>query len=99
MEYTLAGFTPVILAAVAATSLTRVVYGSAPAFDVPIMQMTSLWELPYILLVGVVVGTTAALFIHGIRVVDSRCRDVALCIRTTAAGAAGCADGRARAQR
>ncbi len=35
MEYTLAGFTPVILAAVAATSLTRVVYGSAPAFDIP----------------------------------------------------------------
>lgn len=86
MEYTLAGFTPVILAAVAATSLTRVVYGSAPAFDIPIMQMTSLWELPYILLVGVLVGAAAALFIHGIRVIDERFREIPLWIRTTAAG-------------
>ncbi len=86
MEYTLAGFTPVILAAVAATSLTRVVYGSAPAFDIPIMQMTSLWELPYILLVGVVLGAAAALFIFGIRFVDERCRDLPLWIRTAAAG-------------
>ncbi len=86
MEYTMAGFAPVILAAVAATSLTRVVYGSAPAFDIPIMQMASLWELPYILLLGVVLGTIAALFIHGIRFVDERSRDVPLWIRTTAAG-------------
>ncbi|MDX1527893.1 MAG: chloride channel protein, partial [Gammaproteobacteria bacterium] len=86
MEYTLVGFTPVILAAVAATSLTRVVYGSAPAFDIPIMQMTSLWELPYILLVGVVLGAAAALFIYGIRFVDERCRELPLWIRTGAAG-------------
>ncbi len=88
MEYTLAGFTPVILAAVAATSLTRIVYGSAPAFDIPIMQMNSLWELPYILLVGVVLGSAAALFIQGIRFLDERCRDLPLWIRTTAAGVA-----------
>ena len=86
MEYTLVGFTPVILAAVAATSMTRIVYGSAPAFDIPIMQMTSLWELPYILLLGVVIGSAAALFIHGIRVMDERFREVPLWIRTTAAG-------------
>ncbi len=86
MEYTLVGFTPVILAAVAATSLTRVVYGSAPAFDIPIMQMSSLWELPYILLVGVVLGAAAALFIYGIRFVDERCRDLPLWIQTGAAG-------------
>ncbi len=87
MEYTLAGFTPVILAAVAATSLTRLVYGAAPAFDIPIMQMTSLWELPYILLLGAVLGTAAAIFIHGIRFLDERCREIPLWIRTTAAGA------------
>lgn len=86
MEYTLVGFTPVILAAVAATSLTRVVYGSAPAFDIPIMQMTSLWELPYIMLVGVVLGAAAALFIQGIRSLDERCRGFPLWIRTTTAG-------------
>ncbi len=50
------------------------------------MQMTSLWELPYILLVGVVLGAAAALFIFGIRFVDERCRDLPLWIRTAAAG-------------
>ncbi|MDH3411178.1 MAG: chloride channel protein [Gammaproteobacteria bacterium] len=86
MEYTLVGFTPVILAAVAATSLARVAYGPAPAFDIPIMQMTSLWELPYILLVGVLVGAAAALFIQGIRSLDVCCREIPLWMRTTAAG-------------
>ena len=86
MEYTLVGFAPVILAAVAATSLTRLMYGSAPAFDIPLMRMTSLWELPYILLVGVVLGAVAGLFIHGIRFLDERCRDFSLWVRTSAAG-------------
>jgi CIC family chloride channel protein len=86
MEYTLVGFTPVILAAVAATSLTRVMYGSAPAFDIPRMEMTSLWELPYILLLGVVMGAVAALFIHGIRILDECYQDSPLWIRTGTAG-------------
>ena len=86
MEYTLAGFTPVILASVAATSLTRAVYGSAPAISVPALQMTSLWELPYILLLGVVLGAVGALFIQSIRRIDERFRHVPLWIRTTTAG-------------
>ncbi|OOZ40260.1 hypothetical protein BOW53_08420 [Solemya pervernicosa gill symbiont] len=64
MEYTIAGFTPVILAAVSATTLTRVVYGSAPAFIIPPLEFGSLLELPYILLTGIVIGTLAALFVH-----------------------------------
>jgi CIC family chloride channel protein len=86
MEYTMVGFTPVILAAVAATSMTRVAYGSAPAFDIPVMWMTSLWELPYILLLGVVLGATGALFIYGICFVEERCQKLPLWVRTTAAG-------------
>jgi len=86
MEYTLAGFTPVILASVAATSLTRAVYGSAPAISVPALKMTSLWELPYILLLGVVLGAVGALFIQSIRRIDERFRHVPLWIRTTTAG-------------
>ena len=93
MEYTLVGFTPVILAAVSATSLSRAVYGAAPAFDVPAMQMQSWWELVYILGVGMIMGALAALFIHTIQATDRRCRHLPLWIRTTAAGAivAGCA--------
>jgi H+/Cl- antiporter ClcA len=63
MEYSLVSFAPVILAAVTATTLTRAVYGSIPAFIIPNMQLGSLLELPYVVLMGVVLGTLAALFI------------------------------------
>lgn len=63
MEYSLVSFAPVILAAVTATTLTRVIYGSMPAFIIPNMQLGSLLELPYVVLMGLVLGTLAALFI------------------------------------
>jgi CIC family chloride channel protein len=63
MEYSLVSFAPVIMAAVTATTLTRVVYGSMPAFIIPGMQLGSLLELPYVVLMGLVLGTLAASFI------------------------------------
>ncbi len=63
MEYTLAGFMPVILAAVSGTALLRFVYGSSPAFAIPAMEFNSIEELPLVLLMGICVGALAALFI------------------------------------
>ena len=63
MEYTIAGFIPIILATVSATAVSRAVYGSAPAFLVPSLDLHSLFELPYILIMGVAIGSLAALFI------------------------------------
>jgi CIC family chloride channel protein len=63
MEYTLAGFTPVILATVSATVLMRSVYGDDPAFIVPPLQLGSLQELPIVIIMGVAIGALAALFI------------------------------------
>jgi len=62
MEYTVAGFTPIIMATVSATALTRAVFGHHLAFDVPPMELGSLVELPYILLCGVAIGALAAGF-------------------------------------
>ncbi len=62
-EYSVVGFAPVILAAVSATALTRLVFGPDPAFVVPVMSLRSLWELPYILCVGIAIGVLASLFI------------------------------------
>lgn len=67
LEYTIAGFTPVILAAVSATALTRLVFGSEPAFSVPPLQLASLLELPYLLVLGLVIGTLAAVFISALK--------------------------------
>lgn len=67
MEYTIAGFTPVILAAVAATILSRVVFGGAAVFYVPQLDLASMWDLPYILLMGVCLGALSAYFVAAIR--------------------------------
>jgi len=64
MEYTIASFTPIILSAVSATLLTRFFYGDSPAFNVSVTAMQSAWELPYILIMGLVIGAIAASFIH-----------------------------------
>ncbi|MEQ8662942.1 MAG: chloride channel protein [Gammaproteobacteria bacterium] len=66
-EYTIAGFVPVILAAVAATAITRAVYGDDTAFTVPLLGLASLWELVWIVAMGVLIGIGAAGFIATIR--------------------------------
>ncbi|WP_336367919.1 chloride channel protein [Marinobacter sp. C2H3] len=64
MEYTIAGFTPIILAAVSAAIVTQAAYGPEPAFTVPPLVLNSLGEVPWILLIAVVIGVAAALFIQ-----------------------------------
>lgn len=63
MEYTVVGFAPVILAAVSATAVTHLVYGGSPAFVIPTATLKSVWELPYVLGMGLVIGVLAAVFI------------------------------------
>jgi CIC family chloride channel protein len=67
MEYTIAGFTPVILASVSATVITRLVYGAEPAFQVPALSINSLWDIPFTILLGLIFGTLSALFIKIVR--------------------------------
>ncbi len=52
----------------------------------PVKSLESLLELPYMLLVGLVLGTVASLFISSVRRLDERTRDFPLWLRTTAAG-------------
>ncbi|HEC17986.1 MAG TPA: chloride channel protein [Gammaproteobacteria bacterium] len=87
MEYTIAGFAPIILAAVSATALTRSVFGAEPAFEVPPLQMASLYELPYLLVMGLVVGALAAGFITSLQYITRVGNHVVLWQRLTLAGA------------
>ncbi|MEE4245908.1 MAG: chloride channel protein [Kangiellaceae bacterium] len=64
MEYTITSFIPVILASVSGAVLSRAVFGNNVAFNVPQLQLTSLFEMPYFLLMGIVIGALAALFIY-----------------------------------
>ena len=86
MEYTLAGFIPVILAAVAATALTQAFYGNEPAFSVPAMQLGSLGELPYVISTGLFVGCLAALFIQSLQFFSRQLKNQPIWQRTTVAG-------------
>ncbi|WP_461481939.1 chloride channel protein [Porticoccus sp.] len=60
MEYTISGFIPVILAAVTGGVLSRIVFGAQPAFAIPLIDMATLWELPYLLLCGLAIGLASA---------------------------------------
>ncbi len=76
MEYTVAGFAPVILATVSATLLTRWVFGHGLAFTVPEVTLVSLLELPYIMVAGIVIGLLGAAFVLGVKWLSGQARRI-----------------------
>jgi len=86
MEYTIAGFIPVILAAVSATAVSHLVFGANSAFSLPSLQMASLFELPYLLIMGLVIGTLAVVFISSLKWVTETSSKIAIWKRMTLAG-------------
>lgn len=61
MEYNIASFIPVILAAVTGAVVCRLTFGHDTVFSDLSAQMTSLWELPYIIFMGLIIGLLATL--------------------------------------
>ena len=86
MEYTLASFIPVILAAVSANTLAILVLGSEPAFAVPTLHLGSLTQMPLLLLLGVSAGAVSALFIHLLQSIAERARALPFWWRSSLAG-------------
>jgi len=86
MEYTIAGFTPVILAAVSATILSRAVFGSSSVFYVPHLDLGSMWDLLYILLMGICLGALSAYFVAAIRFFARLAARVPIAVAIVAAG-------------
>jgi H+/Cl- antiporter ClcA len=86
LEYSVASFIPVILAAVSATTLSNAVFGTAPAFSVPPLQLGSLDELALVVLLGIAAGTASAGFIQLVQSTASRLRPVAIWWRMLLAG-------------
>jgi CIC family chloride channel protein len=74
MEYTIDGFTPVILAAVSGAALGHLAYGDAPTLGMAQLTLHSMWELPYIIAMGVVIGAFAAAFIVLVRTLTRHTR-------------------------
>ncbi|MEM6998780.1 MAG: chloride channel protein [Pseudomonadota bacterium] len=86
MEYTIAGFTPVILAAVSATVMCQLVFPEEPIFIVQALDLESFYELPIIVLMGIVIGAVASLFIRLTRVITQYGLKFNVFLRMTFAG-------------
>jgi CIC family chloride channel protein len=85
MEYSVAGFIPVMMAAFTGTVISRAVHGSDALFSIPVIEMASLWEIPFILLIGIITGCVAALFMMVLKA-SLRLSEVSVLKRLTLAG-------------
>lgn len=86
MEYTIIGFTPVIISAVTATTLSRITFGDVPAIVVPPFDLVSLKELPLIALLGILIGTLSAFFTQLTLFMTNVWRDKPILMRMSLAG-------------
>ena len=86
MEYTLMSFMPVILASTMGALVAQVMYGNAPAFRIPEVALGSLMNLPWIVVIGLVIGLMAGLFIHISR--SQRLQKLPLWLRLAVVGVA-----------
>ncbi len=86
MEYTVSSFIPLILSSVSAAILSRIVFGNDIAFIVPSLDLHSLWEIPNFILLGLVIGSIAALFIRGTLLVSERSKNWTTWLRCSVAG-------------
>ncbi len=88
LEYSLTSVIPVILAAVSGTSLTIFVFGDSPVFLIPEVSISSLKELPIIVLVGLLAGILSTSFIKLILLIGSHTREWSFPVKVTLAGLA-----------
>lgn len=86
MEYTAASFIPLILSSASAVTLSRIVFGDDVAFTVPSFELVSLWEIPYLILLGLIIGSVASLFIKATRVISTQVKDWSIWLRCGIAG-------------
>lgn len=85
MEYSLIGFTPIIIASVTAAFASQMFYGTEPAFLVPQLDLSSPFEIPYIIFCGLLIGAVSASFVR-LTLSSMRFSKVNIFLRILAAG-------------
>jgi len=88
LDYQLASFIPIIIAAVSATVVSNAVLGDAAVFSVPPMHLGSLAEVPLVVILGLAAGACAAAFIQLVQSIASRGRHWPIEGQMAVAGAA-----------
>jgi CIC family chloride channel protein len=61
-HYSMRAFVPIVISAVSGTIFSRLWFGDVAAFIIPDYQITSFWEFPAFILLGVVCALVAILF-------------------------------------
>ncbi|MBK1724264.1 chloride channel protein [Thiocystis violacea] len=93
LEYSIAGFIPIILAAVSANAVSVGIFGSSPAFQIPPFVMSSLADLLPILLLGLAAGAVSAAYIQSLQTIASLSKRLSffwrICLAGVAAGLCG----------
>jgi CIC family chloride channel protein len=65
-DFAVAQFSPIVISSVVANFASRLFLGNHPAFEVPLYELVSPFELVPYMLVGVLTGLVAFLFIRGL---------------------------------
>jgi H+/Cl- antiporter ClcA len=86
MEYTLVSFIPIMLAAVSANSLSLIAFDGERVFDIAIIELGSLHELIFIMLLGLAAGTASAAYVSLIELISDKTQAMAFWSRTASAG-------------
>lgn len=85
-EYSVVGFIPVMLAAVSASAVSHSLSTNDWLFSLPTLELNSLLELPYIMLLGLCCGIAVAAFVR-ISTFAARFSGIPVAIRFAVAGA------------
>jgi CIC family chloride channel protein len=63
MDYTIAGFSPVILSAVAGTVVSRFFFGAEQFIDTPDISVINLFEMSWIIVLGLTIAAASSFFL------------------------------------
>ena len=61
-------FAPVCLAAIAATTVSRLYFGNSPAFSLPDYDISSYFEMPAFIFLGIICAILAAIMIEAVKI-------------------------------
>jgi CIC family chloride channel protein len=86
MEYTIAGFIPIIMASFAGSLLSRLAFGTDPVFSVQTVSLANLSELPYLMLAGIAIGMVAVSYSY-LLTLGQHLGKVPISVRVSLAGA------------
>jgi len=85
LDYTIAGFTPIIVASVSSALVTRLIFADEPIFQVPAFEILNYSEIPWIIVLAIAIGCLATAFIK-IMLFTKEMAKISLSIKLAMAG-------------